>query len=923
MALSKVMVMDANSAIQSSDELEFLYRSIFQIDQLDELHQQLFGLLTQQPQLWASHARLVNGLKDILTANLQQNPDHSRLRALLAEVLSHETRAFDNAVAYNPGLVENPLAVWWPDPTSNQTWTGNPRSIHQELPFARRLPFIDKDTPIGSAGSCFAQEIYRRLSSAGFNYVQTEPNIHSSAKWGVIFNIPSFRLLIQKSFGQIELPRLLWRKESDKGVEYRDPFREEVAFESVEAYEAEYDNHIRAAREALTKVKVFIMTLGLNEIWSLRSDPRIVFSRNPWNFSPYLTERRTLSVEESLRELQTMLDIWRSFNPDLKLILSVSPVPLMATFQAKDMHVISATCHAKSLLRVVAHEFAARNKDVFYFPSFETVMYCTDNPWDADQRHVAPHAVDNVMRLFDKMFVKDGYSVSAAATNSISSESLADGEAMPGPCLLAALSPEQREPAKALIQAYVEAFTQGQCVSLMLWIDPSTGLAEEAAYGWIDELLQELGIESDRLPDLALYLEPLSQLRAMLPSLSAVIVTGQPADAPLLQWCKTEAPTLPLIQPDSGSLYLAWQKAREIEEMNEICADLRVQGQSYSPAQSKIFLHNLALMQDGFKRYVQAGEWRGYFNQEVFEAMRLVTLASQGRLKRQIEQRFAKIYPPVALTQDNPDGDKGLLSGIEHERVLAEVERDGYSLLGPILSPESCEELYNFAREVEADPMPELAGRRLIYHPDQPEATTYWIPEATILTHPTVQKILADPSLLDFAQRRMGCEPILNRVCLWWSTPFGSEETQSSSAQMFHVDMDEMSFFHLFFYITDVTDDNGPHCYVRGSYREKPPELWCEGRLKDEEVLKFYSADDIICLTGPRGTSFAAETHSLHKGLPVKRGERLAFQCVFAQSLFGGKNQAVKIPADSVTPEFAAAVKKFPRYYQLYDITGA
>jgi tetratricopeptide (TPR) repeat protein len=34
-------------------------------------------------------------------------------------------------------------------------------------------------------------------------------------------------------------------------------------------------------------------------------------------------------------------------------------------------------------------------------------MYCTKNAWDDDQRHVSRETVANVMRLFDKMFVKD------------------------------------------------------------------------------------------------------------------------------------------------------------------------------------------------------------------------------------------------------------------------------------------------------------------------------------------------------------------------------------------------------------------------------------------------------------------------------------------------------------------------------------
>jgi len=99
--------------------------------------------------------------------------------------------------------------------------------------------------------------------------------------------------------------------------------------------------------------------------------------------------------------------LWRAHNKNIKIIVTVSPVPLLATYRAKEHHVITANAHSKAVLRVAAEEFASKNKDVFYFPSYETVMYCTEQPWKPDLRHVAPHTVDNVMRLFSKMFLRD------------------------------------------------------------------------------------------------------------------------------------------------------------------------------------------------------------------------------------------------------------------------------------------------------------------------------------------------------------------------------------------------------------------------------------------------------------------------------------------------------------------------------------
>ena len=151
----------------------------------------------------------------------------------------------------------------------------------------------------------------------------------------------------------------------------------------------------------------FVVTLGLNECWEYIPDGSVI-SRNPkeLNFR-FLLRPRVLSVEENIDNIQRFFDIVRAHNPDFKLIVSVSPVPFMATWQGSDKHVVTANTHSKAVLRVAAEELASRNEGIFYFPSFEMVTVCTANPWQTDLRHVTPEAVDRVMQLFDTIFVSD------------------------------------------------------------------------------------------------------------------------------------------------------------------------------------------------------------------------------------------------------------------------------------------------------------------------------------------------------------------------------------------------------------------------------------------------------------------------------------------------------------------------------------
>lgn len=294
--------------------------------------------------------------------------------------------------------------VSWPVPV--QPFEESSRALAADLPFARRYPLINKQTPIGAGGSCFATEISHYLKRNDYNFIVTEPNEDSCAAWGGLYNTPSFRQLIEFSFGLRKRPNMLFECEDTGKLEYWDPFREGVFFKSISEYEQNTKRHIAAAKEALSKVKVFVMTVGLNEIWRLNFD-NSVLARYPRSMASHLVHNQVLTVEENVSELQQMLDVWRRFNPDLKIIITVSPVPLHATFRADECHVITSTCHSKAVLRLAVEQFVRQNPGTaFYFPAFEVVSYCAPKPWEEDCRHVTRETVERVMSLFERTFLQ-------------------------------------------------------------------------------------------------------------------------------------------------------------------------------------------------------------------------------------------------------------------------------------------------------------------------------------------------------------------------------------------------------------------------------------------------------------------------------------------------------------------------------------
>jgi len=89
-------------------------------------------------------------------------------------------------------------------------------------------------------------------------------------------------------------------------------------------------------------------------------------------------------------------------NPKVRVLLTVSPVPLVATFQNK--HVLTATVEAKSALRAVASFLTKRHAWVDYFPSYEMISTFPYRGifYEPDLRSVTQSGVDYVMDSFFK-----------------------------------------------------------------------------------------------------------------------------------------------------------------------------------------------------------------------------------------------------------------------------------------------------------------------------------------------------------------------------------------------------------------------------------------------------------------------------------------------------------------------------------------
>ena len=330
-----------------------------------------------------------------------------------------------NRDCYTPGDPERQRVTTWPN--NQRTKISYPErffDIFEDLPYRDAPRFITPQTPIGSAGSCFALRIAHQLQAWGYNYVIEEDDLPpdlpldqlsttsyrmAPARWGVLFNAPSMRQMVERAYG-------LWEPEPilvNKGDRFVDPFRSiRPLYDDVEGYVADFKRHNQALRRALDTCEVFIVTLGLTEAWKFAHNGDYT-SIAPAHIDPSLVRPHELTVEENVDELERLYDVYARHRPGIKLIVSVSPVPLNRTYSTHN-HVLAANSLSKATLRVAAETFCRNHtNDVWYMPSYEIVTYGTQNPWEADRRHVSAEAVSRVMTLFRAMFLEDQNSMLA------------------------------------------------------------------------------------------------------------------------------------------------------------------------------------------------------------------------------------------------------------------------------------------------------------------------------------------------------------------------------------------------------------------------------------------------------------------------------------------------------------------------------
>lgn len=280
---------------------------------------------------------------------------------------------------------------------------------------------LPENAQFATFGSCFAQHISRELRERKMGWINAEPAPGRSPEalalrfnYGVFSartgNIYTLRQLLQWLDLALDPDHCAgietWMQEEEGRPRYYDSLRPGVepgGFASAAEALASRIGTARAFGNSIRAADVFVFTMGLTEGWENR-DTGQVYPMCPGTlagqFDPDLHLFKNYSYPEIAADFNIALKLLKALNPNIRVLLTVSPVPLTAT--ATEAHVLLATTYSKSVLRAVAGDMAQTHPEVDYFPSFEVISGTPSGGafYEDNLRSVRRDGVDIVMSYF-------------------------------------------------------------------------------------------------------------------------------------------------------------------------------------------------------------------------------------------------------------------------------------------------------------------------------------------------------------------------------------------------------------------------------------------------------------------------------------------------------------------------------------------
>ncbi len=265
---------------------------------------------------------------------------------------------------------------------------------------------FDKDSSFFTIGSCFARNVENYLMQHGVPLLSKMDNLppdYFKAEGG------KARAGYQNVYtpgSVLEMSRLLTRDDKFHSIVEVKGNHFDLLTHGLKGLPLDTTRSVRdillSTYENLLKTDVLIITLGYNEAWYFKQDDAWV-NQSPADQSLRRIadefELHILNESEIYELLVEAIDNFKSINPDIKFVITVSPVPLNSTFS--NDHIVVANQRSKSSLHSAAQRLRSEFDYIDYFPSYEMVTLSDKKfAFLEDQVHVSYPMISAVMKRF-------------------------------------------------------------------------------------------------------------------------------------------------------------------------------------------------------------------------------------------------------------------------------------------------------------------------------------------------------------------------------------------------------------------------------------------------------------------------------------------------------------------------------------------
>jgi hypothetical protein len=257
-------------------------------------------------------------------------------------------------------------------------------------------------------GSCFADVIGSALAENKYNSLINP--------FGTTYNPYSIHKLLEYAIANKEVEQESYLQQADVHLNYN--FHSELSALNKTELKTHIKIRIESSHQFLKQTDWLIITYGSAWVYERKDNKEIVANCHKMPASAF--EKYLLSQKKIIESFESLYKQIKAINPDINIILSVSPVRhLKDTFQLNSV--------SKSVLLLSCYTLSNQFNDVHYFPAYEIMMdelrdyrfYKPDllHPSKLAETYIWEKFVDTYLDDEAKIFLEQWYKIKSALSH--------------------------------------------------------------------------------------------------------------------------------------------------------------------------------------------------------------------------------------------------------------------------------------------------------------------------------------------------------------------------------------------------------------------------------------------------------------------------------------------------------------------------